>query len=296
MASGGRARRERCDDAGCHARRRWRGPRRRVAMVPRASRVRRHRHHLRHMHRRIQPVPLPAPHDRFRPDAEDHKRRASFDPFVVGSVSRAEGIFFAGGDQSDYVRIWKDTPVETAVNGVIARGGVVGGISAGLAILGQFLFAAEKNTITSSKALADCFNMKITLEQDMVDIPTLASTITDSHFTDRGRLGRLMTFMARTIRDGWSTDTKGIGVDGFTAALLEPDGTATVIGDANVSFLRMRSDDVTTCERAEPLQTRFIELHVLHDGDTFNVTTWTGDPNPPLLVRAQDGGLIWGTP
>ncbi len=186
--------------------------------------------------------------------------------------------------------------METAVNGVIARGGVVGGISAGLAILGQFLFAAEKNTITSSKALADCFNMKITLEQDMVDIPTLASTITDSHFTDRGRLGRLMTFMARTIRDGWSTDTKGIGVDGFTAALLEPDGTATVIGDANVSFLRMRSDDVTTCERAEPLQTRFIELHVLHDGDTFNVTTWTGDPNPPLLVRAQDGGLIWGTP
>jgi cyanophycinase len=224
------------------------------------------------------------------------KRRASFDPFVVGSVSHAEGIFFAGGDQSDYVRIWKDTPVEAAVNGVIARGGVVGGISAGLAILGQFLFAAEKNTITSTKALADCFNMKITLEQDMVDIPTLASTITDSHFTDRGRLGRLMTFMARTIRDGWSTDTKGIGVDGFTAALLEPDGTATVIGDASVSFLRMQSDDVTTCERAEPLQTRFIELHVLHDGDTFNVTTWTGDPNPPLLVRAQDGALIWGTP
>jgi cyanophycinase len=223
------------------------------------------------------------------------KRRAADDPFVVASVEGADGIFFAGGDQSDYVRIWKDSPVSSAVSDVIARGGAVGGISAGLAILGQFVFAAEKNTITSAKALADCFDMKITLERDMVAIPSLASTITDSHFSQRARMGRLLTFMARTIRDGWTADVKGIGIDESTAALLEPSGSASVIGQGDASFVRMGRGDVTTCEPRQPLTTDFVQVHVMHDGQSFNLSTWSGDPAPPLSVRALDGTLDWGT-
>jgi hypothetical protein len=49
--------------------------------------------------------------------------------------------------------------------------------------MGWIPFAAEKNTITSDRALADCFDRKITLERDMVSVPPLVSTITDSHFT-----------------------------------------------------------------------------------------------------------------
>lgn len=158
------------------------------------------------------------------------KRVAASDPFVIASVSGADGIFFAGGDQSDYVRVWKDTPVEDAVNDVIARGGAIGGISAGLAILGQFLFAAEKDTIQSGQAMADCYAKKISLERDMLSEPTLASAITDTHFTQRARMGRLLTFMARIITDGWSTRVKGIGVDEDAAALVTSDGMATIVG------------------------------------------------------------------
>ena len=103
------------------------------------------------------------------------KPEAASDPFVIQSIAGADGIFFAGGDQSDYVRVWKDSPVEDAVNAVIARSGAVGGISAGLAILGQFLFAAEKDTIQSGQAMADCYAKKITLERDMLDLPVLTS-------------------------------------------------------------------------------------------------------------------------
>jgi cyanophycinase len=221
------------------------------------------------------------------------KRRAASDPFVVSSVKGADGIFFAGGDQSDYVRVWKDSPVEDAVNAVIARGGVVGGISAGLAILGQFLFAAEKDTIASGQALRDCFAKKITLERDMLVVPTLTSTITDTHFSQRHRMGRLLTFMARTIRDGWSTHTRGIGVDEDTAALVSRTGKARIVGQNDVSFVRMRAADVTTCAHGRPLATRFIKVHVVHRGSTFDITDWSGDPAPPLRVRAHDGALIW---
>ncbi len=218
---------------------------------------------------------------------------AASDPFVVQSVEDADGIFFAGGDQSDYVRVWKDSPVEDAINDVIARHGAIGGISAGLAILGQFLFAAEKDTIQSGQAMADCYAKKITLEQDMLAVPALASTITDTHFTQRERMGRLLTFMARIITDGWSTHVRGIGVDEDAAALVARDGTATVVGQGSVSFIRMRADDVVSCEPGVPPETRFLDVHVVHVGSTFDLRTWSGDPNPPVRVRVKDGALDW---
>jgi cyanophycinase len=221
------------------------------------------------------------------------KRRAAFDPFVVGSVEGAEGIFFAGGDQSDYVRIWRDTPVSDAIGSVIDRGGVVGGISAGLAIVGGFVFSAEKNTITSDKALEDCFNMKITLRRDVLAVPGLRSTVTDSHFTERDRLGRSLVFMARTITDGWTSVSKGLGVDEDTAVLLEPDGTANVIGRGTASFSRMTADDVITCSDGAPLSTGPVDVNVVPRGRSFDVATWTGDPNDHHVVRVTDGVLTW---
>jgi cyanophycinase len=221
------------------------------------------------------------------------KRVASSDPFVLRSVADADGIFFAGGDQSDYVRVWMDSPVEDAINAVIARGGAIGGISAGLAILGQFLFAAEKDTIHSGQALTDCYAKKITLERDMLDVPMLRSVMTDSHFTQRDRMGRLLTFMSRAITDGWATHVEGIGVDEDAAALVTRDGVATVVGQGNVSFVKMRSSDVITCVPGEPPRTTFVNVHVIPVGSTFDIATWSGDENPPVRVRARAGALDW---
>ena len=218
---------------------------------------------------------------------------AATDPFVIQSIEGADGLFFEGGDQSDYVRVWKDTPVEDAVNDVIARGGAVGGISAGLAILGQFLFAAEKDTIHSGQAMADCYAKKITLERDMLALPVLDGTIIDTHFTQRDRMGRLLVFMARIITDGWATRVHGVGVDQDTAALVTPDGIATVVGQGNVSFVEMRSGDVVSCEPGAQPETRFVKVHVIHVGSTFDLTHWRGDPNPTVEVRVKGGALQW---
>src|SRR2546429_8799791 len=53
---------------------------------------------------------------------------------VETTVKNAEVVFFAGGDQCDYVTNFKGTRVETAVESVYARGGGVRGTSARLAI------------------------------------------------------------------------------------------------------------------------------------------------------------------
>ena len=82
-------------------------------------------------------------------------RQASWDPFVLERVRRAEAIFLAGGDQSRYLERWKDTPLQEALNQAAARGVPIGGTSAGLAVLGEFCFSARKGSVTPGEAMAD---------------------------------------------------------------------------------------------------------------------------------------------
>jgi cyanophycinase len=220
------------------------------------------------------------------------KRRAASDPFVVDSVANADGIFFAGGDQSDYVRIWAGTPVSAAINADIQRGVPIGGISAGLAISGQYAFTALKNTVTSDKAMTDCFGTKIQLKADMVRYPGLAQTITDSHFTQRDRMGRLLTFMSRILTDGWTSTVRGLGIDESTAVLLDADGAASVIGAGNASFIRMTSSDVLTCASGEPVSTGPVQVDVVGHGHGFDTNAWTGEEHPQY-ARITDGVLTF---
>ena len=66
-----------------------------------------------------------------------HDRQAAYDPKMLQALKRADGIFIAGGDQSRYVRFWKDTPVAAALDAHVAAGKPLGGTSAGLAMQGE---------------------------------------------------------------------------------------------------------------------------------------------------------------
>ena len=109
-------------------------------------------------------------------------REAAFDPFVIDKIEGAEAIFIAGGDQSNYVRFWKGTPVEDAINAVVARPSPVGGTSAGMAILGEFAYSAmTPESLTSEAALANPYHPDATLERDFLHIPGLDNILTDQH-------------------------------------------------------------------------------------------------------------------
>jgi len=215
---------------------------------------------------------------------------AAEDPFVIGSIEKADGLFIAGGDQSDYVRVWAGTPIQRAVNAAIAAGVPVGGISAGLAVLGEISFTAERDTVTSKEALADPFDNRVRLARGFLAVPGLETTITDSHFSERARLGRLLVFMARALAAGWAQEVRGIGIDEETAALLEPDGTATITGSGGTWFLRMTTDDVASCTPGQPLSTKPIRAFVAGAGAIFDLTSWSGDGDV-RSVEAADGSV-----
>ena len=105
-------------------------------------------------------------------------RVAASDPFVIQTIRNAEALFIAGGDQDRYVRFWKGTPVQDAINFVAAKPAPIGGTSAGMAILGEFVYSSMYESLTSAVALADPYAHDVTLEKEFLALPR---TGRDSH-------------------------------------------------------------------------------------------------------------------
>ncbi|HYA98172.1 MAG TPA: cyanophycinase [Methylomirabilota bacterium] len=218
-------------------------------------------------------------------------REDSDDPRVVQIIDQAESIFIAGGDQSNYLRFWQDTPVQDALNRHIAAGKPIGGSSAGLAILGEFSFASIIDTIHSPEALADPYGNKVTLSRDFLRIPLLQGTITDTHFVKRDRLGRLLVFMARILEDGWAQKVRAIAVEEDAAVLLEPDGSTTVAGAGPAYFLEA-ANAPTMCKRKTPLTMGPIAVHRAPAGAEFNVRTWSGTGGDDYTLSVDAGRVV----
>jgi cyanophycinase len=215
-------------------------------------------------------------------------RAAASDPFVVEKVRKAEALFIAGGDQWNYVRYWKGTPLEDAIHELVRRGVPIGGTSAGLAIQGQYSFSAEMDTITSAQALADPFDPHLTLEASFLHLPNLDGVITDSHFSKRDRLGRLITFLARIAQNDGAA--KGVGIDERTAVLLEPDGSAIVVGEGAAYFLRaVKTPEI--CVAGRPLTFEDVAVYRVPASGKFNLRSWTGEGGVAYQLSAKSGVL-----
>jgi cyanophycinase len=162
-----------------------------------------------------------------------HHRNASSDPTVLKVIQNADGIFLGGGKQFLYADFWKGTPVEDAIHAHVRSGKPLGGSSAGLAVLGQFCYTAHVTArLTSQQAMLNPFHESLTLENDFLNLELMKGVFTDSHLSQRERLGRLITFVARTFVDTHrqsESSLLGIGVDEKTSLCVEANGLARVI-------------------------------------------------------------------
>ncbi|HEX7153760.1 MAG TPA: cyanophycinase [Thermoanaerobaculia bacterium] len=218
-------------------------------------------------------------------------RAAASDPFVVAKIQNAEAVFIAGGDQSDYVNFWKGTPVEDAIHYVAnVKQAPVGGTSAGLAILGEFLYSGQSSSVTSSQALANPYHSYVTLDRDFLTIANLGGVITDSHFGARDRMGRLLAFLGRIIKDGWASSVRGIGVDEATAILVEPSGAATRVGTGAAYFVSSNGMPAT-CVSGSPLTYTGLATYKVSGAATFNLATWTGSGGTAYTLNVNAGAV-----
>lgn len=190
-----------------------------------------------------------------------HSRAAASDPRVLEIVRHADGIFIAGGDQANYVRFWKGTPLNTLLDQHVAQGKPIGGTSAGLAILGGFAYGAlDGGSVVSDKALADPLGKAVTLVDGFLHLPNLQHVITDTHFHARGRLGRLIAFVARLRHEG-HPDVVGLGVDQDSALCVDGNGLGRLFTLNNGFAWLVRPNGLPSrIESGKPLDYRGIRV------------------------------------
>jgi beta-aspartyl-peptidase (threonine type) len=160
-----------------------------------------------------------------------HRRSASYDKHLLEALRKADGVYIAGGDQARYVRRWRGTPIAEALDAHVRAGKPLAGTSAGLAMLGEYLYGCmDGHSLTSPEGLADPYGKGTTIETRFLHLDLLKGVITDSHFTERGRLGRLFAFIAKAqaSRPADAQPLIGVGVDEGASLAVEPDGTGHV--------------------------------------------------------------------
>lgn len=211
--------------------------------------------------------------------------------YVSSHIQNAEALWIAGGDQSTYVNLWRNTAVQTGVNFLInSKLAPVGGTSAGLAVLSQFIYTGALGSVTSSQALANPFHRYVTIDRDLFQQPLGVNKLYDSHFVTRDRMGRSLTFLARIVNNGWSTQPRGIGVDEETALLVLPNGAVSMVGSGAAYFLQAPGPAQVLAEKT-PLTYLNISVYKVPQGGTFNFSTWTGTGGVAYTLNVNNGSV-----
>jgi cyanophycinase len=206
-------------------------------------------------------------------------REAASDPKVAEIISQAEAVFIAGGDQARYMNWWQHSPVQDALNAHTAAGKPIGGTSAGLAVLGEYVYSAQGDApkddgLTSAQAMANPYFGRVTVRRDFLQIPLLRNTLTDSHFAKRDRMGRTLVFLARIAQDGWSASPREIAIDEKSAVLIEADGRARVIGSGKGAYFLSVEKPPEICVDGKALTFRDIVVYHGGGGAEFDVKSW----------------------
>lgn len=192
-----------------------------------------------------------------------HNASCAGEAYIQQRIQEAEAIWFAGGDQWTYISYWRNTPIAALINdATVNRNIVIGGTSAGMAILGEYYFSAQNGTVTSAQALNNPYHSNCTPDvTPFIQHPLMQGIITDTHFDNPDRRGRLSVFMARLKQD-YGIEAKAIACDEYTAVCIAPNGIAQVFGghpiyDDNAYFIgtncELSNTTPETCIAGTPL-------------------------------------------
>ena len=207
-------------------------------------------------------------------------------------ILQHDGIFLRGGDQSQYVRLWKGTMAQQAIKEVFRRGGVIGGTSAGEMVLGEVAYTAGSS---DQGALLRSPTASITLVDDF--LPLVPNLLAESHTNERGRIGRMPVFLARykgtSGREIW-----GAGVDANTALAVDSAGVAEVMGGSAVALVGWKSDSRYVIESGASFSMSNMRFDQLIPGFKVNLRTGevlrpsTAVPFSPKQVSSPHGPVF----
>ena len=187
---------------------------------------------------------------------------------VARLLDGVTGVWFGGGDQVRLANVLRGTKTEAAIRARYAAGAVIGGTSAGAAVMTTPMITGDERA--PGGARRDTTQSFITVARDNVvtdsGFTLLDGVIVDQHFLRRKRHNRLMSLVLE------AAPHLGVGIDESTALIVHPDGRWSVAG-ASVAVIYDARRAAITPRSSPTLGGTGIQLHVLPAGSAFDPST-----------------------
>lgn len=186
-------------------------------------------------------------------------------------LDRATGIFMTGGNQLRLSAILGGTLVAQKIRRQNAAGVPVAGTSAGASIMSEHMVAGGSNNAAPAEG-------NITLAPGM---GLTNAVIIDQHFTQRNRLGRLLT------ASSFNPFLIGLGIDEDTAAFIGPDNVLEVVGSGTVTVVdasHLTHSSMWDARAGEALSLLGLRLDVLGEGCRYDLTARIAFPPDEHIV------------
>ncbi|HKO14952.1 MAG TPA: cyanophycinase [Gemmatimonadaceae bacterium] len=189
----------------------------------------------------------------------------ALDPAAAHALDSATGIWFPGGDQVRLMHALSGTPVADTIRARYRAGAVVGGTSAGAAVMSTPMITGDERA--PGGARRDTTQAFITIARDDIvlgdGLGLIPGAIIDQHFLRRRRHNRLVSVVLE------HPQLVGIGIDESTALVVQPGRPWSVVGASAVVVYDARRSTITP-PGAPALGAADIRMHVLPAGSTFD--------------------------
>ena len=188
----------------------------------------------------------------------------------VARVAKATGIWFGGGDQARLTGVLRGTRVEDMMHRRFSAGAVVGGTSAGAAVMSAVMLTGDERHRGGDRLPSDSSDAYLTIARDnVVTVPGfgfITSAVVDQHFFRRKRHNRLISVVLE------HPDLIGVGIDESTALVVDSLGRWSVIGASAAIVYDARHAAITPAG-AKILGAAGISVDVLPSGSSYDPVT-----------------------
>lgn len=147
----------------------------------------------------------------------------------LDSVRNAKLIYITGGDQNRFMDVVDGTEIEKAIHAAYQKGALVGGTSAGAAVMSEIMITGNEKKYPDYSATFK--NIEAENIETKKGLGLITTAIIDQHFVRRSRFNRLISAIIEY------PDVMGIGIDEATAILVKGNDVE-VVGDSQVIVIQ----------------------------------------------------------
>ena len=185
------------------------------------------------------------------------QRDDSFSESALQRIEKADALFFTGGDQLNVTSLLGGSPLHNLIHERVKDGFIIAGTSAGATMMSNSMIISG-----SSDEAPRVGSVEIAPGMDLLN-----QTIIDTHFSQRGRHGRLLTAIAHYPQD------LGIGIDEQTAIIIKGN-EFRVVGEGAVTIMdgsQMKHNNLPYRKGEETVGLFGVDVHLLPAGYKYNI-------------------------